>query len=305
MKIGVCTTPWFRVSAPRRAWLEGSVLSRSNWSMAGIVGGGHATEARAPLVKGRLANATRAANVLEMSLMGMPASACLRKPMICSSVNLVFFMSVILQRLTDFVPFNWYGLEGAGQAGFTSAGLRFCRGACQQHRIAITEESVLLRNGVAVQAHDVLVASKGAHQHHQCAFGQVKVGDQPIHHLEFKARRDEDLCVTAGLARCGPGFECAHRRGPHRENFATTGLARSNGMLGGLRHLIPLTVHDVFSNVFGFDGLKRTSTDVQCDACALHATRIEFRQQGFIKMQSSSWRGHRTRGFREDGLITL
>jgi hypothetical protein len=44
----------------------------------------------------------------------MPASACLRKPMICSSVNLVFFMSVILQRLTDFVPFSWYGLEGAG-----------------------------------------------------------------------------------------------------------------------------------------------------------------------------------------------
>ena len=35
--------------------------------------------------------------------------------MICSSVNLVFFMSVILQRLTGFVPFKWYGLEGAGQ----------------------------------------------------------------------------------------------------------------------------------------------------------------------------------------------
>ena len=27
---------------------------------------------------------------------GMQASACLRKPMICSSVNLLFFMSVIL-----------------------------------------------------------------------------------------------------------------------------------------------------------------------------------------------------------------
>lgn len=51
----------------------------------------------------------------QKALMGMPASACPRKPMICSSVNLVFFMSVILQRLTDFVPFSWYGLEGAGQ----------------------------------------------------------------------------------------------------------------------------------------------------------------------------------------------
>lgn len=34
--------------------------------------------------------------------------------MICSSVNLVFFMFVILQRLTNFVPFSWYGLKGAG-----------------------------------------------------------------------------------------------------------------------------------------------------------------------------------------------
>ena len=33
---------------------------------------------------------------LHCSLIGMPASACLRKPMICSSVNLLFFMSVIL-----------------------------------------------------------------------------------------------------------------------------------------------------------------------------------------------------------------
>ncbi len=34
--------------------------------------------------------------------------------MICSSVNLVFFTSVILQGLTDSVPFSWYGLTGAG-----------------------------------------------------------------------------------------------------------------------------------------------------------------------------------------------
>jgi len=34
--------------------------------------------------------------------------------MICSSVNLVFFMAVILQGLTDFVHFSWYGLQGAG-----------------------------------------------------------------------------------------------------------------------------------------------------------------------------------------------
>jgi hypothetical protein len=43
-------------------------------------------------------------------MVGIPASACLRKPMICSSVYLLFFMSVILHGLTDFSTLSWYGL---------------------------------------------------------------------------------------------------------------------------------------------------------------------------------------------------
>ena len=35
--------------------------------------------------------------------------------MICSSVNLLFFMSVILHGLTDFSTLDWYGWRGAGQ----------------------------------------------------------------------------------------------------------------------------------------------------------------------------------------------
>lgn len=37
----------------------------------------------------------------------------------------------------------------------------------QQHGVAIAEKSVFVGNGMAVQIHDVLVASEGAHQHHQ------------------------------------------------------------------------------------------------------------------------------------------
>jgi hypothetical protein len=36
--------------------------------------------------------------------------------MICSSVNLLFFMSVILQGLTDFSTLSWYGWQGAGHS---------------------------------------------------------------------------------------------------------------------------------------------------------------------------------------------
>ena len=35
--------------------------------------------------------------------------------MICSSLYLLFFMSVILHKLTDFSTKPWYGLWGAGQ----------------------------------------------------------------------------------------------------------------------------------------------------------------------------------------------
>ncbi|WP_269633244.1 hypothetical protein, partial [Pelomonas sp. BJYL3] len=42
-----------------------------------------------------------------------PASACLRKPMICSSVNLLFFMSVIL--LVDGLHYLYAGTAGRGQ----------------------------------------------------------------------------------------------------------------------------------------------------------------------------------------------
>lgn len=47
----------------------------------------------------------------------------------------------------------------------------------QQHGIAIAEEAIALGDGVLVQGHDVFIASKGADQHQQRAFGQVEVGE--------------------------------------------------------------------------------------------------------------------------------
>lgn len=35
--------------------------------------------------------------------------------MICSSLNLLFYMSVIPHGLTDFATSHWYGWQGAGQ----------------------------------------------------------------------------------------------------------------------------------------------------------------------------------------------
>jgi hypothetical protein len=49
----------------------------------------------------------------QTSLIGIQASACLRNPMICSSVNLLFFMSVIL--LVDGLHEFYVGTAGGGQ----------------------------------------------------------------------------------------------------------------------------------------------------------------------------------------------
>lgn len=47
------------------------------------------------------------------SLIGKPDSACLMKPMICSSMNLLFLMSVILQ--VDGLHCHSAGTAGRGQ----------------------------------------------------------------------------------------------------------------------------------------------------------------------------------------------
>jgi hypothetical protein len=49
-------------------------------------------ELSAPLVKSRIADPP----LRQISLMGIPASACLMNPVICYSLNLLSFVSVIL-----------------------------------------------------------------------------------------------------------------------------------------------------------------------------------------------------------------
>jgi hypothetical protein len=62
---------------------------------------------------------------------------------------------------------------------------------------------------------------KRAHQHHQARLGQVEVGDQPVHQLELKARRDEDA-VSPASGRLRPRLQRAHGGRPHGHHLATT-----------------------------------------------------------------------------------
>ena len=68
--------------------------------------------------------------------------------------------------------------------------------AFQEHGIAVAEKSILLRNGVGIQSHHMLIAGKGTDQHHQSTFGQMEIGNQTVYPLKFKAWCDEDLSVA-------------------------------------------------------------------------------------------------------------
>ena len=98
-----------------------------------------------------------------------------------------------------------------------------------------------------VQRLNVLVPGKGADQHHQRAFGQVKVGQQQIHHLKLKARGDKDVGIARGVAAGGPRLQRAHAGGAHRQHPAPALAAALQGGQGGQRDVVPLAVHLVLA----------------------------------------------------------
>lgn len=105
-----------------------------------------------------------------------------------------------------------------------------------------------------VQPHDVLVARKGADEHHERGLGQMEVGDQQVGHLELEARGNEDFRVATGLPRLCPGLQRADGGGADGDDAATPGLGLGDSLLRGGGHLVPLAVHAVFGQVFGLHG---------------------------------------------------
>jgi hypothetical protein len=87
--------------------LLGLVFSPSSSRSRLGIGYVHAAELGPPLVEGGVAEPP----LRHSSLIGTPASACLMNPMICSSVNLLFFVSVI--RLVDGLPETLVRLAGS------------------------------------------------------------------------------------------------------------------------------------------------------------------------------------------------
>ena len=74
-----------------------------------------------------------------------------------------------------------------------------------QHGVAVTEESVVVVNGVPVGGANIVHAAEGGNQHQQRRLGQVEVGQQHVDDAELESGCDEDI----GLAGIGRQFTAA------------------------------------------------------------------------------------------------
>ena len=65
--------------------------------------------------------------------------------------------------------------------------------AIDQHRIAVAEESISIRDRMAISIADRRHAGERRHQHQECRAGQVEIRDQAIGNAKHEARGDEDV----------------------------------------------------------------------------------------------------------------
>ena len=151
----------------------------------------------------------------------------------------------------------------------------------------------------------MVIAGEGADQHHQAALGQVEVGDQYVHQLELKARRDEDVGVATGNPSFCPAFQRADTGGAHGHDASAACLAGGNGRLGFGRHVVPLAVHLVLGQVLSFDRLEGACTHMQRHMRALHAHGVQLRKYALVKVQCSRGGRYGAGVFRKHGLVAL
>ena len=154
-----------------------------------------------------------------------------------------------------------------------------------------------------VQRHDVRIAREGADQHHQGAFGQMKVGQQQVHHPKLEARCDENVGVAASVAKMRLRLQRPHGGGAHGYHAPAARAAIGDSLQGGGRHLEALEMHHVLANNLGFDRLKGAGAHMQRDAGLGHAASRQTRQHGLIKVQGSGRCGHGAGVFGKDSLV--
>jgi hypothetical protein len=132
-----------------------------------------------------------------------------------------------------------------------------------EHAVAVGIEAVAFTDCLVVGLQDELAIGKGADEHEEGAFGQMKVGEEGIDHLELVGWVDENVSAPLG------GFE---RGRVAAEVFEGAGDGRPDGddSLGGIdlcgrvsAEVVVLLMHTVLQQVVHRNGSERSDADVK------------------------------------------
>ena len=126
---------------------------------------------------------------------------------------------------------------------------------------------VLFLYSSPVRVHRLVVAEKRRNQHDKRAFRQVKIGYQPVEHLELKAGIYEYLrSALAGYytpVKRRSGFKSAAGGSTDRDDASAFRLCFRDKLCCTLGYLIMLAVHLMVENAVFLDGAERSEPDVQ------------------------------------------
>jgi len=178
-----------------------------------------------------------------------------------------------------------------------------------KHRIPKAEEPIFFLHSDTVSLHNTVTVIKGRNQHQESAFGQVEIGDEGIHCLEFVAGIDKDSRFAAhgmddSVFICH-AFNGTAGGGSHADETASCGAAGVDDVGAFLGYRKIFGVHDVIVDAVHLDGAEGTESNVKHDGNNGNTLIADARHQILGEMQAR--RGCRRRSVFTgiDGLITI
>ena len=128
------------------------------------------------------------------------------------------------------------------------------------HRVAETEKPIPLPHRLPINAQALFPSYQSGYEHDECAFGQMKVGDERVHTLEFVRRIDKNGRIAAARAQktvfVRDCFERPHGRSADGDDSPPFALGGIHDIRRLFPHAIVFGVHDVVRQILFFDGAE-------------------------------------------------
>jgi hypothetical protein len=179
-----------------------------------------------------------------------------------------------------------------------------------EHAISIGIKPVALSDRVFIGVKNLLPSRKGAYQHKQRRFRQVKVGEYCVDQLKCKAWVDKNIrsggaCHDAACTNSDGVFESAHRGGADRNHPAALPQGEIDGRGRSGRNQIGLDVNLVIFDALHPYGLKRSQANVERDVDRLNSLAFYAAQDLRSEVKPGGGSRNRTTVLGIDRLIAF